>query len=404
MARLRYFFNAWYSELMAILKDEGVLMFVFIVPLFYPLLYSWVYNNESAHDVSVAIVDLSSSHFSRELTRKLDATPEVKVVSHCSSIAEAQKMMDNGEIVGYYCFPKDFDINIKRMEQSHLGVYCDMSMMLAYKAVYSAAMSVSLAENAKIQVALLGNSTNREDEIATRPLDYEEVPIFNTTGGYGNFVLPGVLVLVIQQTLLLAVGMAAGTRRDRRVLRTVSNTSNEARKKTPATEEKFSVGTEFVARTLCYLSIFTFNAAYLLLAVPRFFGFISIPHMGDLVVFVLPLLLSCIFLAMTMSHFVRQRENVMLIFVCTSIIFIFMSGMSWPESNIPGVWKGIASLFPSTFGIRGFLRLSSMGATLDDVQHEYLCLWILTLCYFISAIIVAWLERKENMPQKQAIQ
>ena len=40
-------------------------------------------------------------------------------------------------------------------------------------------------------------------------------PIFNTTGGYGNAILPGVLILILQQTLLLGIGLSAGTAREK---------------------------------------------------------------------------------------------------------------------------------------------------------------------------------------------
>ena len=62
---------------------------------------------------------------------------------------------------------------------------------------------------------MLGKYTDREEEISIKPLEFEDVPIFNTTGGYGNFILPGVLVLIIQQAMLLGVGMLAGTRREK---------------------------------------------------------------------------------------------------------------------------------------------------------------------------------------------
>ena len=36
----------WRQELKHVFRDEGVLMFCIVVPLGYPLLYSWIYNNE----------------------------------------------------------------------------------------------------------------------------------------------------------------------------------------------------------------------------------------------------------------------------------------------------------------------------------------------------------------------
>ena len=50
-------FFIWREELKQVIKDEGVLIFFVIVPLIYPLLYSWICNNETVHDVPVVVVD-----------------------------------------------------------------------------------------------------------------------------------------------------------------------------------------------------------------------------------------------------------------------------------------------------------------------------------------------------------
>ena len=47
----------WRQELKRMFKDEGVIIFFIVVPLLYPLLYSWIYNNEVVHEVPVVVVD-----------------------------------------------------------------------------------------------------------------------------------------------------------------------------------------------------------------------------------------------------------------------------------------------------------------------------------------------------------
>jgi len=63
----------WWLETKSTIKDEGVLIFFLVVPLAYPLLYSWIYNNEVVREVPVAIVDLSHSSSSREFIQDFDA-------------------------------------------------------------------------------------------------------------------------------------------------------------------------------------------------------------------------------------------------------------------------------------------------------------------------------------------
>lgn len=363
------------KELKNVLKDQGVLMFLVIVPLAYPLLYSWIYNNEVTREVPVAVADMSHSHTSREFTRMLDASPDTKIAARCKSLEEAKERVGRGEAYGVVYFPQDFQTKLNRMEQTHVGVYCDMSLMLAYKAIFQTCTAIQGNLNSRIQIELTGNATAREDELTTRPLDFDEVPMFNNTAGYGNFIIPGVLILIIQQTLLLGVGMAAGTARER----------NNYGFLVPANKHYRGVMRIVWGKALAYFMIYTVMAAYLLSAVPHMFSFISLISGRELVLFALPYLLACIFFSMTLSCLMRYRENVMLLVVFSSVPLLFMSGVSWPQNNIPAFWQGVACLFPSTFGIRGFVRMNSMGATLHDVATEYHALWLQAVVYFVLA-------------------
>lgn len=363
------------KELKNVLKDQGVLMFLILVPIAYPILYSWIYNNEMTREVPVAVVDLSHSHTSREFTRMLDASPDTKVAVRCNSLAEAKECIGRGEAYGAVYFPEDFQTKLNRMEQTHVGVYCDMSLMLAYKAIFQTCTAIQGNMNSSIQIELSGNHTDREDEISTKPLDFEEVPIFNNTAGYGNFIIPGVLMLIIQQTLLLGVGMAAGTAREK----------NNYGFLVPVDRHYRGVMRIVWGKAMAYFMIYMVMGTYLLCAVPYMFNFISLMSWKSLMLFILPYLLACIFFSMTISALMRYRENVMLLVVFSSVPLLFMSGVSWPQSNIPSFWQGVSWLFPSTFGIRGFVRMNSMGATLEDISTEYHALWIQTVVYFVLA-------------------
>ena len=102
----------------------------------------------------------------------------------------------------------------------------------------------------------------------------------------------------------------------------------------------------------------------------------------------IPYILASIFFGMTVSCLVRYRENVMLIVVFASVPLLFLSGISWPQTDIPGAWRAVACIFPSTFGIRGFVRLNSMGATLADIKLEYQALWVQVAVYFFMTCAI----------------
>ena len=93
-------------------------------------------------------------------------------------------------------------------------------------------------------------------------------------------------------------------------------------------------------------------------------------------------------IAMTASIAIRNRETCMLLFVFTSVPLLFLSGISWPGAAMPAFWKYFSYIFPSTFGINGYVRINSMGATLHEVSFEYQALWIQVGVYFLTTCLV----------------
>lgn len=368
----------WAEEIKITWKDEGVLIFFILVPLLYPLVYSWIYTNEVVREVPVAVVDMSHSNLSRQFIRQFDASPDAEVTYYCNSLDEAKELVGRQVVSGALYFPEDFQNNINRLEQSHVSIYCDMSFMLYYKAILQTATAVAGDINSEIQIERAGNWTDRENDITVKPLDFDEVQIFNTTGGYGNFIIPAVLILILQQTLMLGVGLSAGTSREK----------NRFKQLVPVSRHYNGIFRIVLGKSLCYLMIYSVISAYLTLVVPRMFDFTSLLHPGDLACFMLPYLLACIFFSMIVSCAIRYRENVILMVVFTSLPFLFVSGISWPQSAIPDFWQWISSLIPSTFGIRGFVRMNSMEARLGDILPEYRALWIQAFVYFLITCLL----------------
>ena len=376
----------WREEMKQVFKDEGVLIFFIIVPIIYPLLYSWIYNNEVVHEVPVVVVDDSHSGLSRELVRKLDASADVKILCHAADMDEAKSLVSRQLAKGIYYIPSDFATRLNRMEQATLGVYCDMSLMLSYKAIYQTAINVTQYMGAEIQKKLSGKYTVREEQIQARPLDFQDVPMFNPQGGYGTFVIPAVLMLIFQQTLVLGIGLGAGTARE-------NSPYGDLVPIHPAYSGIYRI---VCGKALCYIMIYMVMGAYLTMVVPRIFSFVAMVKAWDLLCMMLPYLLACVFFGMTVSCLVRYRENVMLLMVFISLPLLFLTGVSWPQSAIPGVWQGISWLFPSTFGARAFVRMNTMGATLSDVVPEVRYLWIQAAAYFGMACLVYGHQLRES--------
>ena len=368
----------WAQEMKQVFRDEGVLIFFIVVPLAYPLLYSWIYNNEVVREVPVVVVDDSHSGLSRQFIRSCDASPDVRVFCYAADLDEAKSLVSRQLAKGIYYIPSDFEEHLQRMEQATVSVYCDMSLMLTYKAIYQTAMLVTQKMGGELQVKRSNPYTKRDAEIAVKPLAYEDVPLFNPGGGYGSFILPAVLILILQQTLVLGIGLSAGTARE----------NNRYHDLIPIDAHYQGIFRIVGGKFMCYFMIYLVMGAYLTLFVPWLFSFPMLAHWQDLLLLMLPYIMACIFFGMIVSCIVRYRENVMLLVVFVSVPLLFLTGVSWPQSNIPPFWQGVSWLFPSTFGVRAYIRMNTMGGTLSDVMFEYRLIWLQALVYFLITSVV----------------
>ena len=375
---IHFLFECIKHEIRTIMKDGGVVMFFIIVPIAYPILYSWMYNNEGVKEVPTVFVDQSHSFLSRTFIRNCDATDGIKVVKVVSSLNDAQELQRQQECHAIVLLPENFAQQINRGEQGTVLFYADLSGMFYYKGVYSALTDVSLEIGKDIKIARMKTYTDKDESIASSPLEYESVSLFNPQNGYGTFILPAVLILIIQQTMILGVGMLSGTRHERRVY-----TGRIITQRTIIGGFANTLG-----RSFSYFFIYIATTACTLLLIPHIFKLVQLADSSTLIPFLLPYLLSVTFFSMLISRFVKERESIILLMVFTSMPFLLLSGISWPTNALPGFWKVISWCIPSTSGINGFVKINSLGANLNDIRPELIALWSQVVVYFIINIAI----------------
>ena len=237
---------------------------------------------------------------------------------------------------------------------------------------------VSLDLGKEIRMHNAPGASAKQEEITVNPIPYESVTLFNTQNGFASFLVPAILILVIQQTLVLGIGMLGGTAREK----------NRFHSLVPISRHFNGTLRIVLGKSLTYILIYVVVCIWVLAVVPKLF---SLPQVGDpvtILLFILPYLFASIFFAMTLSGFMTTREAPMLVFVFTSVILLFISGVSWPKEAIPPFWQAIGYLFPSTPVIQGFIRINTCGAALNEVVHEYHTLWIQAGAYFVLALVI----------------
>ncbi len=381
------------NECRNIIKDTGVMIIFFGAVLIYPLLYNGIYKNEAVYNIPVAVADKSSSAQSRELLKKIDATQEVKIAYHCNSLDEAKRLFESRKVHGIIYISEDYNVKLNNMEQATISIYDDMSSFLYYKALTMAVNYAMLDENHEIQVKRYksAGAVDEQSEQLVKAMPYNDITFFNPGGGFASFLLPAILILILHQTLFFGIGMLAGTARE----------ENSHHSQIPEHLRGKGIYRVVVGKAASYFVIFFALSAYVLGFIPKVF---NLPHIGNiwtLAGFIVPFLLATIFFSMTVSVFVKNRETGLIAFLFFTLILLFLSGFSWPRSNMSDFWRYFSYIFPSTHGIQGYIKINSTAAELPQVRFEYISLWIQTGVYFILAnLTLRYTVKKEMLGQE----
>ncbi|MGR5150974.1 ABC transporter permease [Photobacterium swingsii] len=365
-------------ELHAIFTNPALLFTVFGGVLIYSFLYPLPYSQQLPREQLVTVVNQDHSQISRELIRMIDATPQVKVQQYARSIDEAKTQLETGEVHGLLVIPAHFNRDLLLGKSPTLAYAGDASYFLVYGTIVEGIATASGTLGAKLKVARMvmsgDNIALAADQFSAIKLNTK--PVFNPSMGYINYVVPAVFVLILHQTLLIAVAMLGGGQNEYRLQ---GGTGYWLR---------YPAWKIIIVRGLLMMTIYLPLTAYYFGYSFESLGISRLASIGDLLAMTVPFLLAVIFAGMVIGQLIPRRELATVIVLISSIPLIFTAGFIWPPSAIPEVLNQLAQIAPATPAINGFVRLNQMGATFEQVIGWWGQLWGQVIVF---GCIASWL-------------
>lgn len=384
MNRIKRYLSEIYDSAMieakAVFSDFGILLVAVLAILIYGVIYSYSYSAEILLEVPIAIVDLDQSVSSKEFIQTVDRSPNVKVSYRAESLEEAKELLLNNKVYGILFVKEDFGKDIMKTDATYFAIYADASYFLAYKQFFIAANEAMLAfnQNLKIERLMLKGADSHKAEFVSSPVKIGSQFLYNRFQGYGSFLMPAILILILQQTILLSSGMVSGKFREKGLFDTIYFRDGMRR---------FSKVSIVLGRSLFYVVINLFLWFVVMTSIYNLFDFPNNGDIKEVFALIIPYLLSSSFLGIAISTLFRYKESPLLYVFFTSVPFILISGISWPREGMNEIMVWISKLIPSTNAIDGFVRLQTMGANMNHIVSDYTTLWILCPLFFVLAIL-----------------
>ncbi len=320
----------------------------------YGFLYGLLYSPNIVTEVPVAVLDLSRTPLSRSYINNMDATQGIHVYAECPDMHSAEALMKSADVKGIICIPPQFAAQAAQGIGAHYIVYETTTSFLYYLTIQKAAASAMQEINNTLRPQTVQQlQLQQQAVIAQAPaLEVKTTAVYNHNGGYGSYLLPIAIMVILFQTMLMSCGILAGSRRMHPMR-------------------------YLPALLLCYFLL----AFFLTGLIPKIFSLPALANPLELYIFILLFLLATAAFAGTVTVLFKDPEEVMLYVPFFSIGLIFLSGTSFPMVQMPHLWQLAHYILPSSPGIVGYIKLNSMGGSLHNAAPQIILLGAQLLIY-----------------------
>jgi len=372
-ARFRVLIDSVVGEFRHFAREPMLLSVLLGIPLGYPLIVSWLYSADQVVERPVVLVDADNSSASRRLSIDLDATQALRVVDRVASAQPGFEALREKRAELLVLIPENFSTHLAKRERSPVKVWEYGANVLTYGTASPAIHEVVGHMNSELGARALYRRgiSSRRAAARVRPIVQETRFLFHPTASYGGFFMPGILMLVIQQLMLVGLAFSIGARREHGM--------TEISGRFPFT---FLEGIG-LAQMLFYL----LGIAFAVFGIFPWFGWPVVNPVSILTLFV-AFMLAMMPLATLVGSFVRDRYGAFELLMFASVPLFMMSGYAMPADQMPEHMRAIAAIFPATPALQAVRILSTKTGDLAAVTREFVWLGVQFVAYTALAILV----------------
>ena len=379
------FLSTLKQETKRIFTDVTIVLTIIGGVIFYSFLYPQPYLKQSVSKLDISVVDYDKSDVSRDIVFSLNATAQISVAREDFSEEDAKKSLLSDEVKAIIVIPKNFKRDLALNKSPTIAIGADSSYFLIYGGVLEGAMKSILTKSATIKVA---NLLKEQVPLGRAKESYSAyslniINLFNKNNSYTQYVIPAIFVLILQQTLLIGLGIFGG------------GINESMKNKEEGYFNTAPILYMFTSRVLIFGSIFLLHLLFYFGYSFELFGVTHLANMYELLTFSMAFLMATLGLGILLGTLFNSREVATPAVLFSSLPLAFSAGFIWPVEEVPEIIRFLTMFAPVTPAIDGFLALNQFGAEFYMVMDSYALLWLQAISYFTLAYFLFRQKRKK---------
>ncbi|HUL03014.1 MAG TPA: ABC transporter permease [Gemmatimonadales bacterium] len=360
------FWPIFHKEFIQMRRDRLTLAIMTVLPVAQLLLFGYAIQTDVRH-LPTVVLDESRTPASRDLIAGFENTGSFRIVAHVNARPELDRAIDRGDAQAGILVPYDYPRRLARRETATVQVIVDAADPLSSQSAIAAAAGVAQARN----LELLSAAARRTN----LPIDARVRPRYNPGLRSPNYIVPGLVGVILTLTMVLVTAMALVRERERGTL--------EQLIVTPVTRTELMLG-----KIAPYVGVGLFQMTVVLVIGRYVF---DVPLTGNvLLLYAIALLFVVASLAfgLVISTLVRTQQQAMQLAFFFVLPNILLSGFMFPRQAMPAFFQWVGLLLPLTYFLKVLRGILLKGVGLDALWRE-----VATLAAFGGLLIAVAVRR-----------
>jgi ABC-2 type transport system permease protein len=361
------------KEIAFLFSTPAVLLVLMVAPLIYPFMYNFLYVNKIETKIPLSVVDLDRSAASRDFIRRLSAAQQVRVIGIGADFSDVQGKIESGAAGGVIIIPKSYERKLLRHERPVLRAFFNTTgFMIAVDA--GKGLGEAIAQINKDLLIKSFSQSGLSDETALRlaePLSLRSEAMANTVESYGDFIIPALLLLILQQSLFVGTAMAS------------ARMSKAGRRKGFLEIVEATIG-----RALPYFVLYSVYAGSFFTVQYRIWKIPFSGSAGVLAALIAVHLLTIIAAGFFIGSLCKSRLTALFIGMFSSYPMFLLSGLAWPLQAMPKYLQLLSHALPATQFFPAALAAARLKAGWRDVQAPFIYLSTMFLAFSIALLFL----------------
>lgn len=356
------------KEWLHIIRDPRTLALVIVLPVMMLFLLGYAVAND-VKDIPLAVVDLSHTDTSRILVDKLTSSEFFKYTHAAQSENEILAMMDAGIVKAGLYIPESFGRDVSTGGVGTIQFYIDGSNPTIAQTAQLAAETISQSMSQEILIKRLERSGTGMQ--LSLPVDARMRYLYNPDMKRMNFMIPGLVAIILQIQTLLLTAFAIVREREQGTL--------EQLIVTPVRSWELMLG-----KILPFVVVAFVNVVMTVAVGAIWFGVDVVGSIPLLAGLSLIFLLGSLGLGVLISNISKTQMQAMYMASFIMMPSFILAGLLFPRENMPWLAYYAGYFLPVTY----FLEIVR-GIILKGANFFTLWIWIWPMAVFSIVVFFA---------------